>query len=291
MSYRRSDQYPEQPRHRNQPRPASGWKLRLILAAVIILFSAVSYYSSTSVNPITQEHQRVGGISPEQEIEIGLSAAFEMANQHGGASADTQAARRVEMMGKRIENALYHKLAQQGINLPYRFDFHLLADNQVINAFALPGGQVFITEALYRRLSHDGQLAGILGHEIGHVIERHGVERLAQSKFYQNLAGAAGVAGGDMSSAQVAGALLQTLSLGYGRQAELESDRWGVELMALIGYHPAHMLDVMEILKDASPGGAPPEFLSSHPKPENRQKYIREVIEHKFPNGLPPGLK
>jgi predicted Zn-dependent protease len=61
--------------------------------------------------------------------------------------------------------------------------------------------------------------------------------------------------------------------------------------MVLTGYHPEHMLDVMDILKDAAAGGAPPEFMSSHPKPENRQKYIREVIADRFPGGLPPGLK
>jgi predicted Zn-dependent protease len=194
-------------------------------------------------------------------------------------------------MGKRIENALYHRLAAKGVNLPYSFDFHLLADPRVINAFALPGGQVFITEALYRRMTHEGQLAGVLGHEMGHVIERHGIERMAEGRFYQGIASAAGVAGGDVSSAQAAGAFLQTLSLGYGRQAELESDRWGVELMVMVGYHPEHMLEVMEILKEATKGGAPPEFLSSHPKPENRQKYIRDVIDQQFPKGLPPGLK
>ena len=89
----------------------------------------------------------------------------------------------------------------------------------------------------------------------------------------------------------MADAALGTLGKSYGREAELESDRWGVELMALSGYHPEHMLEVMNILKEASAGGAPPEFMSSHPKPENRQKYIREVIAEKFPNGLPPGLK
>lgn len=279
--------YPQQRRRRSG---LSGWKIRLIIAGVIILFSAISYLSSTSKNPITGQTQRVD-LTTEQEIEIGRSAAYEMVQQHNGLSRDARARKHVQMVGKRLENTLYHRLQDQGKSLPYPFDFHLLADRRVINAFALPGGQVFITEALYNQMTHEGQLAGVLGHEIGHVIERHGAERMASGRFFQQIAGAAGVAGGDISTAQLASTALNVVSMGYGRQAELESDRWGIELMTLTGYHPQHMLDVMEILKEAGGGGAPPEFMSSHPKPENRQKYIREVIEERFPNGLPPGLR
>ena len=247
--------------------------------------------ASSTVNPITGQKQRVAGMTPEQEIEVGRSAAYSMVEQHGGLSRDSRARKHVEMVGKRLENTLYHQLKGKGVTLPYPFDFHLLGDPRVINAFALPGGQVFITEALYKRMTHEGQLAGVLGHEIGHVIERHGAERMASGKLFQRIAGAAGVAGGDMSTAQMASTALNVVSMGYGRQAELESDRWGVDLMVLTGYHPEHMLEVMEILKEANNGGAPPEFMSSHPKPENRQKYIKEVIAERFPNGLPPGLK
>ena len=261
-----------------------------MIAGVIILFSAISYWSSATENPITGQKQRVAGMTPEQEIEVGRSAAYGMVEQHGGLSKDSRSRRHVEMVGERLENSLYHRLKESGITLPYPFDFHLLADRRVINAFALPGGQVFITEALYSRMTHEGQLAGVLGHEIGHVIERHGAERMASGKFFQRIAGAAGVGGG-MNTAQLASSALNAVSMSYGRQAELESDRWGVELMVFTGYDPEHMLEVMEILKEANAGGAPPEFMSSHPKPENRKKYIREVINERFPNGLPPGLR
>ena len=140
-------------------------------------------------------------------------------------------------------------------------------------------------------MTDEGQLAGVLGHEIGHVIERHGAERMASGKLFQRIAGAAGVAGGDFNTAQLARSALQVVGMGYGRQAELESDRWGVELMTRAGYHPEHMLEVMEILKEANGGGAPPEFMSSHPKPENRKEYIKQVIAERFPDGLPPGLR
>lgn len=290
MSYDPQQNPSSYPQRRRRRSGLSGWKIRLIIAGVIILFSAISYLSSTSKNPITGHHQRVD-LTAEQEIEVGRSAAYEMVQQHNGLSRDTGARQHVQTVGKRLENTLYHRLQDQGQTLPYPFDFHLLADDRVINAFALPGGQVFITQALYNRMTHEGQLAGVLGHEVGHVLERHGAERMASGRFFQRIAGAAGVAGGDISTAQLASTALNVVSMGYGRQAELESDRWGIELMTLAGYHPEHLLEVMEILKEANAGGAPPEFMSSHPKPENRQKYIREVIEERFPNGLPPGLR
>ena len=262
-----------------------------MIAGVIILFSGISYLTSATENPVTGQKQRVAGMSPEQEIEVGRSAAYGMVEQHGGLSNDTRARQHVELVGERLENTLYQRLQDSGITLPYPFDFHLLSDDQVINAFALPGGQVFITEALYLRMTHEGQLAGVLGHEIGHVIERHGAERMASGKFFQRVASAAGVAGGGMTTAQMASSALTAISMGYGRQAELESDRWGVELMVLTGYNPEHMLEVMDILEEANAGGAPPEFMSSHPKPKNRKKYILDVIDELFPSGLPPGLR
>ena len=286
MSY-----YPEQRTRRRRRSGFSGWKIRLMISGAIVLFSAVSYYSSGTPNPITGEDQRVGGMTIEQEIELGRNAAYGMVQQHGGLSANERARKVVEMVGKRLENSLQLQMRKQGRQLPYPFDFHLLADQRVVNAFALPGGQVFITEALFARMTEEGQLAGVLGHEIGHVIERHGAERMASGQFFQRVGAAAGVAGGDVSSARMAGAALKMLSSKYSRAAELESDRRGIELMVWTGYDPGHLLQVMDILAESSGGGAPPEFMSSHPKPENRKEYIAQVINETFPNGLPPGLR
>ena len=77
----------------------------------------------------------------------------------------------------------------------------------------------------------------------------------------------------------------------YGRDDELESDRWSVMLTSMAGYDPRAMLIVMDILDEASGGGAPPEILSTHPKPANRKKYIEDRIKEFFPEGIPPGLR
>jgi len=262
---------------------------RLLVALLIVGVSVISYCSTRSINPITGQPQYVA-MSVPQEIALGLQAAPEMAAQHGGLSSDAAARRRVEEMGQSLLVAL-------GKDTPYQFDFHLLADPQTINAFALPGGQVFITEALYRRLQTDGQLAGVLGHEIGHVLERHGAEHMAKAQLTQGLTGAAVIAAYDpdnpssRAAPAVAAMIGQLVNLKYGRDDEIESDRWGLTLMAAAGYDPHAQIKVMEILRSASEGRGPPEFLSTHPDPGNRIERIRAAIAEMFPEGLPPGLK
>lgn len=267
----------------------TGIPLRLLLAVGIALFSIVSYYMMGHKNPFNNENQRVG-MNPQQEIALGLQAAPEMMQEYGGLHPDVRARAHVENVGKQLVSAANRIANQKGGRNPYKYEFHLLADNRTVNAFALPGGQVFITAALYSRLKTEGQLAGVLGHEVGHVLMRHGAQRLAQQKLTEGLVGAAGVAGGDVNSAQVAAAIANLVNMKYGRDDELESDHWGVVLMAEAGYDPHALLGVMEILDEAG-GGGPPEMLSTHPKPANRQKYIREVIESAFPGGLPPNLR
>lgn len=264
-------------------------KSRLLIAAVIALVSLVSYCSMTQENPITGEKQQVS-LSTDQEIALGLQAAPELIQQHGGEHPDRQAQARVDRIGAELLAGLNQELRDAGRNNPYQFDFHLLRDDRTINAFALPGGQVFITSALYQRLPRDSQLAGVIGHEIGHVLSRHGAQQMAKTGLIQGLAGAAGVAGGDASSAQMAQAIGQLINMKYGRDDELESDKWGVQLMADAGYDPEAMIDVMKVLEEAG-GSGPPEFMSTHPKPPNRVAYIKEVIASEFPNGVPEGLK
>lgn len=282
MGYRRN--------YRRGRRQRTGIPVRLLIAAGIALFSVISYFSTGDTNPITGETQRVA-LTPEQEIALGLQAAPEMAAQHGGIYQDREAQERVASIGRKLVTAVNKMTTRDGGENPFEFDFHLLADEQTVNAFALPGGQVFITAALYNRLETDGQLAGVLGHEIGHVLMRHGAQRLAKQKLTQGLVGAAGVAGGSSQSAQMAAAIGQMVNMKYGRGDELESDKWGVRLTAESGYDPRSMINVMRILEEASGGGGPPEMMSTHPKPANRQAYINEVIAAEFPEGVPDGLQ
>jgi beta-barrel assembly-enhancing protease len=264
------------------------FKIRAFIALLLALFTLVSYLMKGDINPITGEKQRVG-MSVDQEIVLGLEARSEMAAQHGGLHADAAVRADVSRVGHRLVDALHQDLSQTGKTDPYQFDFHLLADDQTINAFALPGGQVFITYALYSQLTTEGQLAGVLGHEVGHVVNRHSAQRVAKMELTQGLAGAAGVAGGSRSSAEIAAMVGNLVNMKYGRSDELEADLWGVKLSVLAGYDPRAMLGVMEIL-DKAGGGKQPELLSTHPKPANRKEYIDEVIREVFPSGVPEGL-
>jgi predicted Zn-dependent protease len=265
--------------------------MRLIIAAVIALIALVSYYGMPGdVNQVTGKSERVALSEEADEMRLGLQAAPEMVEQNGGLSGDPQARATVKRIGNELVQALAREIASEGRQIPYQFDFHLLANPQMVNAFALPGGQIFVTEALYSQLETEGQLAGVLGHEVGHVIERHGNKRMAKQRLFSGLAMAGGVAGGDQQSAQMSQAVAQMISMKYGRDDELESDKWGVKLTALAGYDPRAMIGVMEVLERAG-GQGPPEFFSTHPKPANREKYIEQVIAEEFPQGVPPGLK
>jgi predicted Zn-dependent protease len=165
-----------------------------------------------------------------------------------------------------------------------------LKDDKVINAFALPGGQMFITAALYKQLTTDGQLAGVLGHEMAHVVARHSAQSMAKSKLTQGLVGAVVTASGDQNSFRVAQMVGQMINMKYGRNHELQSDRLGVQFMAEAGYDPRSMLKVMEVLAASRSGDAPPEFFSTHPNPDNRMGRIKEAIREVFPSGVPDGL-
>ncbi len=287
MSYSadyRRDPYRQSSRDPHR-RSLSGVKLRLLIAAAIVLFSIVSYYSKGERNPVTGEHQRVN-MTVKDEILMGLQGAPEM----GHLSNDPVATRKVEIIGARLQNAMEQMLLEKEIRNPYPFEFHLLADRDMINAFALPGGQIFITEGLYSKLTQDGQLAGILGHEMGHVLERHSAQRMAKGSLIGGIAGAAGVAGGDINSTRAAAWVGNVFNMKYGRDDELESDRWAVDLMVRAGYNPEHMLTVMDILEQSSGGAGPPEFLSTHPKPANRREYLQRIINERFPEDISPDL-
>lgn len=263
---------------------------RLLIGGVFALFGLLNYYGNVDVNPVTGESQRVQ-LTPRQEEILGLQARGEVAQQHGGLYPDAPLQDYVDAVGEQLVQKTIAARA------PYNFEFHLLRDPQTINAFALPGGQVFLTAALLARMDSEAQLAGVLGHEIGHVIGRHGAEHLAKQQLGVSLVNAVGVAasdegGGGRNAAAIAQAVNQLASLQYGREDELESDRLGFQLMVEAGYDPRGIVELMEILGSASGrGGAPPEFFSTHPNPGNRAARLNAMIQENFTGGVPAELR
>jgi len=281
MSYQ-NQRYGQQGYGQRQRRRSSfsGLKLRLLIGGAIVLFSVISFLNKGEINPVTGHKQRVD-LSVQEEIAQGLGAVGQM----GPPSRNIRAANHVDAIGKKLVSSLEQELYQRGIKNPYPFEFHLISQQQ-INAFALPGGQIFMTEHLYRALADDGspaeheaRVAGVLGHEIGHVIERHGSERMAKGSLIQGIVGAAGVAGGNRSGQQAAAYVGNIVNMKYGRNDELESDKWGVQLMILSNYHPKYLLDVMRVLEASKGSGAPPEFMSTHPSSATRIEAINELLK------------
>lgn len=250
-----------------------GSSIRLIMGVVIAIISIVSYLASRSFNPVTGENQYLS-LTPEQEIALGLQSAPEMIQEFGGLSSDQNAQQTVDNVGFNIVNkSVAH-------TTPWQFEYSVLADPQTVNAFALPGGQIFITEALLSQLTTQDEVAGVLAHETIHVLARHSAQQIASSDLTNGLIGAVSVASGDASTAQTAAVIGQLIGLRYSRDDETQADTLGVCLMLAAGYDPQGMVDVMHVLQNASGGSSQPEFLETHPNPANRIVQIQNAIQN-----------
>lgn len=256
---------------RRQSSGGSGLGVRLIIGLIMAAFALFSYFTSQEYNPVTGENQYLS-LTANQEIALGLQAAPELIQQHGGASRDQQLQQLVKGIGADLVNNTVAR------DYPWQFEFTVLNDNQLINAFALPGGPVFITTALLSRFENEDQVAAVLSHEIVHVLARHSAQRIAQNDLTNGLIGAVGVASGDASAAQTAAMIGQMINMSYGRDDEIQSDTIGVCLMLQAGYDPNAMISVMQILAEASGGSGQSEFFSTHPSPDNRIARIQEAI-------------
>ena len=175
-------------------------------------------------------------------------------------------------------------------NNPWEFT---LLDSDVINAFALPGGKVFMSRGLMTRMTNEAQLAGVLGHEVGHVTAQHVNERMSQAIGVQ--VGVAAVTIGSRNSQNdlaryiptIVGVGGQGFLLKFSRDQESEADHLGMRYMARAGYNPQAQMQVMQILEDASNeagGASTPEFLSTHPYPETRIARIKAELRSTYFN-------
>ncbi|MBS4169257.1 M48 family metallopeptidase [Parachlamydia sp. AcF125] len=266
---------------RSQQQKGAGNKL--IAAGLIILFGLLMFLTQRQENPVTGEKQYVS-LSPAQEIRLGLESAPQMAREMGGElpmhDPRTQA---VQKIGNWIVN---HTEAKKG---PWKFQFHVLTDAETVNAFALPGGQVFITWGLLKQLQTEAQLAGVLSHEMGHVIERHAAQQMSKSQLGQFFVLAVGAAASDSQDSSYRASMLaslvnQMLQLRYSRQDESEADQWGLKLMRQTGYDPKAMIEVMEILKKAGGKSSLPAIFQTHPNPGLRIAQIQAYLK-KYPPG------
>jgi predicted Zn-dependent protease len=259
--------------------------LKPITTAALLVVAIIVTAASCTTNPATGK--RILNFMPvDQEIRLGSEAAPEFLKEYGGEVPSAEVTRYVRQLGQ--------KLAAESERPDLPWEFHV-PNTPVINAFALPGGKVFITRGLMERLQNEAQLAGVLGHEIGHVTAQHINQRMSQAAVVQ---GGAAVVGG--VGAATDNDYLKALGLGTGvvgtgyllkfsRDQESEADALGVRYMTRLDYNPLGQVQVMRILAEASSGGRPPEFLATHPYPETRISRLNSLINREHPQARGAG--
>lgn len=215
-------------------------------------------------------------VSEEQEVQMGLDAAPKFEKQFGGLHPDKRVQRYVSDIGHRLSRHAGRD------DLPWSFE---VLDNKEMNAFALPGGPVYITYGMLSRLQNEAQLAGIIAHEVAHVAKRHSAEQIEKAQVAQGGAALAGVISGSDSVTNITGLVTQLGMMKFGRDDEEEADLVGLDYMVKEGYDPRGMVQAMQIIKKSSGSrGGMPEFLSTHPDPGNRVEYLQDRIDKKYRN-------
>ncbi len=217
-------------------------------------------------------------VSESQEVSLG-EEAYRHILRDSVLSDDPEALRIVRKVGERI--------ARAASKPNYQWEFRIVNDPEMVNAFAVPGGKVAVYTGIFRAARDEAGLAVVLGHEVAHALARHPGERMSQDMLMQ--LGGVGLSAALGSNPQLAKNVLGAYGLGaavgwmlpFSRSQESEADRIGLILMAKAGYDPRVSLEVWERMEKEASGkdrGAPPEFLSTHPGYETRTQQLRAFI-------------
>jgi predicted Zn-dependent protease len=243
-----------------------------------LLPSIALLVAGCAVNPATGQRQ-LSLISEQQEIQMGRQANQDVESSLGLVQNESLQAY-VAGIGKTLA------ARSERPDLPWSFQ---VVDDPVVNAFALPGGFIYVTRGIMAYFESEAELAGVLGHEIGHVTARHSVNQMSRQQIQQIGLGVGMILSQDVRNyGDLLSAGLGLLDLKYSRGDETQADELGVRYMTRAGYDPDALLGVFEMLQSVSgaEGGRVPEWQSTHPYPENREAHIRQVMEQ---NQVPGG--
>jgi Zn-dependent protease with chaperone function len=237
--------------------------------ALIITLTTTSVFAQTKVTPPKNKY------TPQQDVEIGREAAAEVRKQYPIIN-DSQIRAYIERLGNRLVEA-----APRELNNPV-FEYSFTPVNlKDINAFALPGGPMFVNRGMIEAAATEGEVAGVMAHELAHVLLRHGTANATKAQGFQ-----IGALAGAIAGAVIGGGLGEVISQGsqfglgtwlmkYGREYERQADIVGVQIMARAGYDPRDLAHMFETIQRQGGNGGP-EWLSSHPNPGNRTQYINQ---------------
>jgi Zn-dependent protease with chaperone function len=266
----------------------SNWKtfrkyvIRMLRAALAHRTAATAFFLGLSFalvpEALAQRTQLKPGwnrFSPQQDITLGKRAASDAETHLSLCNAPKVDAYLTELGAR-----LAQKLPTGGVQYP--FEFHCVND-KAINAFALPGGYVFINRGAIEASDNEAQLAGVMAHELSHVALRHGTNQASKAMLAETGLGVFGAVFGDTTG----GALLTQLGsftaggmlLRYSRTAESQADVMGTQVLYDTGYDPRAMAQFFEKLEAETKGKNPPEFFSDHPNPEHRVGRVDEEVE------------
>ena len=240
---------------------------KTVVKAIVV--ALIVWTVSCAINPVTGKRELML-MSSADELAMGQQTNPQILQTYGKYE-DADLARYVSALGKKL-GALSHQP-----NLAYTIQ---VLDSPVVNAFAVPGGYVYLTRGILAYLNDEAELAGVVAHEIGHIAARHSAQQYSKAQFAQ-----LGLGLGSMLSktfrkyAGVAQAGVEVLFLSFSRSDEREADTLGVEYSAKAGYDSNHMANLFVSLERLNPGesqGGLPGWFSTHPNPENRIAAVKQ---------------
>ncbi len=211
--------------------------------------------------------------SIDKDVQLGSHAAQEVERQLPLLN-DPEVQSYVADVGRRLAEAIPREFQHPEFRYSYK-----VANLKDINAFALPGGFTYVNRGLIEAASKEGELAGVIAHEISHVALRHGTAQVAKAQKYQTLGAIAGIAGAVIGGVgNVAGQLGQmgigAYFLKFSREYEKQADLLGARIMANAGYDPRDLANMFRTIERSGGGSGGPQWMSSHPNPGNRYEYI-----------------
>jgi len=250
-------------------------RLEVIALVVALCVSSVPSAAQTEIKLPKNKY------TPKQDVELGKEAAAEVRKQYP-IIHDEVIASYLTKLGDRLVAAAPPSLKES----VYEYSFTPVNVKE-INAFALPGGPMFVNRGMFEAAAGEGEVVGVMAHELSHVLLRHGTANAtkAQNPWLQ-LGQIAGVVGGAVVGGAAGSAIMQGSQLGlgslllkYSREYEKQADLMGAQIMARAGYDPRDLAHMFETIEKESKGESGPQWLSSHPNPGNRTVYITQEAE------------
>jgi len=237
--------------------------MRHLLALLLLVLLA----AGCQTNPDTGRRQLLL-LSEDEEIQLGVQAYAEV-----GKEAKFTEDPRFTTPLRRVGNAIAEKA-----NRPdYKWEFRVIDDTQTVNAWCMPGGKIAFYTGIYPILQDEAGMAIVMGHEVSHALLRHGGERISQNILAQAGISAVELLSGSSSYGQLTAAALGIgVLLPFSRKHETEADHFGLLLAAKAGYEPEAAIGIWERMSALGGGSRPPEFLSTHPNPENRIENMKK---------------